>query len=112
MRQIAGTSILKEVTFDLALTPDSTRTNLGGNRVGHIVESLVEAMAACGQQLIRIHTSRENQTVLVQISGGQPIPEEVLSRQRFNLYQRTVEWLGASLLRHPEGTFQMRLPAC
>jgi hypothetical protein len=45
---LGGTSILHAIEFEPNPTCISTEANLGGLRVGHIFESLIEAMVAAG----------------------------------------------------------------
>ena len=112
VRQLAGTSILHAMEFELDLTCASTAANLGGARVGHILESLVEAMVAAGQTRLLLSTQRDNNEVVLRLSSVHSIEHAFLEKPRLDFYRRTVHWLGGRLLDHPGHWFEFRLPAC
>ncbi len=112
VRQLAGSAILHEIELELDLTSASTAANLGGVRVGHILESLVEAMVAAGQTRLQLRTQRDHNEVVLRLSSVHSINHAYLETPRLDFYRRTIHWLGGRLLDHPGHWFEFRLPAC
>jgi glyoxylase-like metal-dependent hydrolase (beta-lactamase superfamily II) len=113
-RRLAAYSPLRDIELEFAPTSQRTDANVGADRLGDILSSLVEGMAGSGVRHIKIATEVAPGQVGIRLSSRERVDPACFGNRRLDLYNRTLGWLGGSLVcTQRDGTteFAIRLPA-
>ena len=113
-RRLAAHSLLREIEFEFAPDAQPTNANVGAERLDDILTDLIEGMAGIGVKHIRIVTEVSPGRVAIRLSSRERIDPAAFGEGRFDLYSRTLGWLGGGFeCRQQDGNaeFIIRLPA-
>jgi hypothetical protein len=113
-RRLAVHSPLRDVEFEFAPAAQETHANIGAERLDDILTDLMEGMAGIGVKHIRIVTEVSPGRVAIRLSSRERIDPAAFGKRRFDLYDRTLGWLGGGFeCRQPDGNaeFFIRLAA-
>jgi len=113
-RRLVAYSPLRDIEFEFAPAAQETNANIGAERLDDILTNLMEGMAGIGVKHIRIVTEVSPGRVAILLSSRERIDPAAFGEGRFDLYSRTLGWLGGGCeCRQQDGNaeFIIRLPA-
>ncbi len=113
-RRLAAHSLLREIEFEFAPDAQPTNANVGAERLDDILTDLIEGMAGIGVKHIRIVTEVSPGRVAIRLSSRERIDPAAFGEGRFDLYSRTLGWLGGGFecrQQDSNAEFIIRLPA-
>jgi hypothetical protein len=113
-RRLATHAPLRPVELDFTPTLRAATTTIGAERLGDIVVSLTEALAGAGTQQIKISTKRDFENILIRLTPREPVRLAAVGQRRLDLYRRSLEWLGGTLIGTEEAgrsVFELQVPA-
>ena len=93
-RRLAAYSPLRDIDFEFTPDLQPTNANVGAERLDDILTDLIEGMAGIGVKHIRIVTEVSPGRVAIRLSSRERIDPAAFGKRRFNLYNRTLGWLG------------------
>jgi glyoxylase-like metal-dependent hydrolase (beta-lactamase superfamily II) len=96
-RRLAAHAPLRGIEFEFAPAAQETKANIGAERLGDILTSLMEGMAGMGVKHIGIATRLASGRVEICLSSRERMDPAAFGKRRLDLYNRTLGWLGGSL---------------
>jgi glyoxylase-like metal-dependent hydrolase (beta-lactamase superfamily II) len=112
-RRLAAHAPLRGIEFEFAPAAQNTKANIGAERLGDILTSLMEGMAGMGVKHIGIATRLASGRVEICLSSRERMDPAAFGKRRLDLYKRTLGWLGGSLEcteRNDNAEFVIDLP--
>jgi glyoxylase-like metal-dependent hydrolase (beta-lactamase superfamily II) len=113
-RRLAAYTPLGHVEFEFTPAAQQTNANIGAERLGDILTSVMEGMAGMGVKHIRVATAVAAGEVKIRLASPEQMDPAGFGKRRRDLYNRTLGWLGGSLeciRRDDTAEFVIRLPA-
>ena len=113
-RRLEVRSPLRDIEIEFTPSAQETNANIGAKRLDDILTNLMEGIAGIGVKHIRIATRAASGYTEIRLSSREQIDPAAFGKRRFDLYNRTLGWLGGSLKCNQDNggaEFVMRLPA-
>jgi hypothetical protein len=113
-RRLGAYTPLGHVEFEFTPAAQQTNANIGAERLGDILTSVMEGMAGMGVKHIRVATAVDSGEVKIRLASPEQMDLAGFGKRRLDLYNRTLGWLGGSLeciRRDDTAEFVIRLPA-
>ena len=112
--RLAAYSPLRDIECEFTPAAQETKANIGAERLDDILTNLMEGMAGMGVKHISIATRVASGQVEIRLSSRERMDPAAFGKRRFDLYNRTLGWLGGNLeCNEQDGSaeFTIRLPA-